>query len=258
MILSDEYPSKVCKDCTTDLLNAELLREMLLQCNDLVKEKIRTDDSMPEGLSNNDEELVCEEVEVDYDSLVDISDCIKAEKYWPKKKTKREDVKVVLRDSQKRIQRQLPVLKVRDLASRVPVKEVDAGCLKKESFYECHYCNKPQNNLEAHMKDIHPEEPLIFRCRFCENTYQKFSSMKDHVYKAHKLKRNIRCDECSLSFTLLCRLKEHKIKAHSDERNFVCTICTARFKLKSHVKIHMRVHSGEKRYKCEFCEKVRN
>lgn len=263
LIISDDYPNKVCQDCANDLLNAELLREMLLECNDIMKGQVlkTVEEVIEEEVLYDDEDLLYEDVEVDYGSEADYLQPEKAlieeRMNTPsRKKKKRMDVKVVLRDS-KRIRGAPAVLQVREPVCRAPVQEIDAGCLKKEPSYECHYCNTPQNKLEEHIISMHPHEPLIFRCHFCDNMYQKLSTLKDHVYKLHKLRRSIPCDECGIVFSLKCRLKDHKMKAHSEERNFVCTYCNARFKLKNNLKLHMRVHSGEKRYKCEFCEKVR-
>lgn len=127
----------------------------------------------------------------------------------------------------------------------------------REQNFECHYCQTCHKNLELHMITSHPDEPLVFNCRFCTNTYSKFNSLKDHVYKIHKLDKMISCEECGRLFKVPSHLKEHKLKVHSDEKNFACEICPARFKIKSNLVYHMRKHTDERRYKCEFCEKVR-
>ena len=55
-------------------------------------------------------------------------------------------------------------------------------------------------------------------------------------------------------FVNLSGLKEH-MRIHTNERPYECDVCEKRFRRSSNLKMHMRIHTHEKPYECDECEK---
>ncbi|KAG8176431.1 hypothetical protein JTE90_023688 [Oedothorax gibbosus] len=122
-----------------------------------------------------------------------------------------------------------------------------------------------------------PQEPTYYRCANCSFKTEVLAEWKHHEQiQGHKQSHN--CPVCEKSFTLkascetvtfedetyYCRhcsfstplmetLKNHELNHFAKGPLFACEICQKTFNRKFNLKAHMRIHSGEKPFKCKFC-----
>ena len=62
------------------------------------------------------------------------------------------------------------------------------------------------------------------------------------------------CKVCDRVCNTPSELKVH-IRVHSGERPYMCKICDMLFSRESHLTGHMRIHTGDKPYQCKVCDK---
>lgn len=94
---------------------------------------------------------------------------------------------------------------------------------------------------------------LILFFQECGASYVTKTNLNHHIRRAHTNVRPFVCTICNKGFSQQYELTSHTRKVHCIGRPWKCNMCPNTYKSSSILQRHIRNHSGNKIYKCEFC-----
>ena len=118
---------------------------------------------------------------------------------------------------------------------------------------ECGKMYSGEAKLKWHLKDAHSQGGEV-TCDLCGKICRNEHGLYRHKKKVHD---KVPCVQCGL-MTSNARMKYHILQKHTDcsKMPFVCEICKKGFAYKRFLDIHMNTHTGEKPFKCKYCDLV--
>lgn len=124
--------------------------------------------------------------------------------------------------------------------------------------YSCSYCDA--KFTQAGTRNRHERIQHIitkggaFKCDICSKTFRGKGNLKMHMV-IHTGERLFSCSYCGANFSRYSSQRRHEQVIHSNAPiQVICDVCSKTFSEKGYMKLHMRIHTGERSYSCSYCE----
>jgi len=124
-----------------------------------------------------------------------------------------------------------------------------------EKPYICDVCGdkfSQSNSLKVH-KTIHSDDRPAYECELCQATLTTKAGLRHHVQEFHYSKQHTLCKKCGKSFPDKYTLRVHE-KIHKGEKCFKCGRCSFSSDSQAQLRSHMVIHCDEKLFQCDKCD----
>lgn len=119
---------------------------------------------------------------------------------------------------------------------------------------------RPKKSTTSASSSQQKPKEKSFVCEICSKGFYRSEHLERHKNVHIPAEKKFACDLCKKKFNLKVNLKSH-MRVHNQDREkdegdkHLCVYCGRSFSNSSNLIVHMRRHTGEKPYKCDFCEK---
>ncbi|CAO2626454.1 Zinc finger protein 574 [Lemmus lemmus] len=100
-----------------------------------------------------------------------------------------------------------------------------------------------------------PTAPGTYRCLLCSREFVKALQLTRHQRFVHRLERRHKCSICGKMFKKKSHVRNH-LRTHTGERPFPCPDCSKPFNSPANLARHRLTHTGERPYRCGDCGKA--